>query len=112
MIAGLSINNRVYRFTTYTGAKINKNNIGKDFAEIEIEDREYILNMDVRKSNSMELLSPKKGMMEGLVQESMNSKVTITLFKKYKYNKRVIFRGTGKNTAVEIAGDIEELVVK
>lgn len=100
-LVGLLIDNKLYRFTTYTKAKINKLEYKENIINIQIVDRKYILDINIEKGNTAELLSPIEGSMKGKVYESVSGRIRVKLSEKYN---NIIFEGIGRNSGVEITG--------
>lgn len=109
-IAGLYVKGTLYQFTTYTGAKLKRLKVDGEEIDICLEDKRYILEVKGRRLGTGELLSPKNGMMKGTVKESLTSGVEVVLYD--KNTRSDIFKGNGRNTGIETAGNMEELVVK
>jgi len=107
-ICALLLNGRIYRFATYTGAKLRKIDIYDAGAHIVLEDARHILEVRAEKAPGAELASPVLGLMEGRVKESMQALIHIQL--RDKKENRLIFSDTGKNAGLEIAGNTHELL--
>jgi tocopherol cyclase len=107
-IAGLWIRDSMYRFTEYNRSRISKLiMMGDDIIRLELLNRNYLLSLSANIDRSTELASPVRGMMEGRIEESMTSSVTISLTD--RKSGRIIFSGQGKNASIEISGDIKHL---
>ncbi|HYF81816.1 MAG TPA: tocopherol cyclase family protein [Clostridia bacterium] len=109
LIAGLSINGKLYRFATYTGARIEQLSHQSGNIRIRISDKHIYLEIHTRESNSGKLYSPRNGSMEDVIDESMSSEIKVTLGQVAYGNRKIIFEGTGRNSGLEIVGDIAEL---
>ena len=101
--------NRYYKFTTYTGAKILKLEIKSNEIKFVIKDRQYILMAKAVKGSSVDLKAPNLGIMEGHCLESMTSKIKIKLLKMNKKANKwdVIINDFGKNAGLEIMDNNE-----
>lgn len=102
LIAFLRIGDSFYRFATYTKAKIKKLAYEGNMLEIVVEDRGYILSLQAAVNSGGILKAPKNGMMNIDITESITSLVEVNLSSR---NGSVIFKGTGRNTGLELAGD-------
>lgn len=107
LISFLRVEDKLYRFATYTGAKISKLNYDKDKLFVLIEDSKFIFNIEVTSSKGGLLKAPKKGRMDIEITETITSLVRITLTEK---SGKKIFDGLGRNTGLELAGDFKKFL--
>jgi hypothetical protein len=107
-IAGLWFDKRLYQFTTYNATKLIKCNIDKSKVEFELENKYHFLKVFAKREEATELASPILGLMDGKIEESMNSEIHVQLLD--KKNNIIIFDDTGRNTALEVAGNINEII--
>jgi tocopherol cyclase len=108
-IAGLLLNDSLFRFTTYNSSHLIKSIAGKEKVELAIENRNYQLEITVRRHSSTELASPIAGFMDGRISESMTDLIEVRLSD--KITQKTIFQDTGRNGGVEVAGKVEEIQV-
>ncbi|MGO1367759.1 tocopherol cyclase family protein [Senegalia sp. (in: firmicutes)] len=101
-LMGLLHEGKLYRFTTYTGSKINKLKYMDDSIEFTVSDSKYSLHVKIIKHNTTRLISPKNGNMNGTVEESLTSSIEIEL--KNKKNNTIIFKDIGRNSGFEVKG--------
>lgn len=101
-IVGFLFKNKIYRFATYTGAKI-KADIIDNQVHLAFKDSVYRLEIEAERTDGGNLISPIDGNMIGKVNESMQSGVKVTFYKKEK----VLYKGIGRNAGMEVAGDVE-----
>ncbi|MEI7542884.1 MAG: tocopherol cyclase family protein [bacterium] len=109
-IFGFYYQNIVYRFATYTGARLKKLNVTKDKIEIFVEDNKYILEITADRTQGVDLPAPKLGEMTAKVNESLKSIIKVSFYKKIKTGRELIFTGKGRNSGLEFVGDINELL--
>ncbi|WP_319500332.1 tocopherol cyclase family protein [uncultured Draconibacterium sp.] len=109
-IAGLYFNGRLFQFTTYNGTKLLRSLADKQQVELLMENKKYRLEVLAQRDHATELASPLSGIMDGRISESMTSKLEITLSD--KKSGEVLFRDTGRNAALEVAGKIEEITLE
>ncbi len=109
LIAGISVNGKLYRFATYTGARIELISCLPDGIRIFIRDRQMYLDISARRSNSGKLYSPRNGSMEGIIEESMTAEISLTLGTISTNTRSVLFEGKGRNAGLEIVGDMKDL---
>lgn len=108
-ISGLWLQDRLIRFTTYNGTKLRKSAIDRDEVELVMENRKHRLEVLAYRDKATALASPILGLMDGRIEESMTSSVKVLLTD--KKNKSLLFEGQGRNTALEVAGNIKEIIV-
>ncbi|MGC9516211.1 MAG: tocopherol cyclase family protein [Methanomicrobiales archaeon] len=104
-IFGFLYQDHLYKFTTYNGARVDKLEVNKDLIEIRLSDKNYILEIDAKRSQGVDLPAPKMGEMSAKVNESLKSEINVKL-----YGEDLIFSGTGRNAGLEFVGDVEELL--
>ncbi|MDY0235632.1 MAG: tocopherol cyclase family protein [Gudongella sp.] len=100
-ISFLKIKNKIYRFATYTGAKIKQLDYKDGNIEIVVQDKEYTLSIKGKYNESGILKAPKNGLMERLISESISSNIWVVLKDK---KENIIFEDAGKNAGLEVVG--------
>lgn len=108
-IAGVWLRDRLIRFTTYNHSVLKKSFADKKFLELMMENKNYRLEIVAHRDQSTALASPLLGLMDGRIEESMTAKTEMRLYD--KKNNSTIFSGTGRNTGLEVAGNITEIFV-
>lgn len=108
-IAGVWLYDRLFQFTTYNSTKLRRCLIDHEKVELALENANYLLEIFARREEATELASPIQGLMDGKIEESMCSEISVQLTDK-KANK-VILDDTGRNAALEVAGKIEEIII-
>lgn len=109
-IFGFYYKKKVYRFTTYTGARVDKLAVSEGRIEILVEDAKYYLEISADRTSGIDLPAPKFGEMTAKVNESLKSKIKVDFYKKTAKGRDIIFSGTGRNAGLEFVGDIKELL--
>jgi tocopherol cyclase len=102
-ISFLRYNGTIYRFATYTGARIVSLTQLRDGLEFQLQDHNFLLTASVECASGYKLKAPKNGLMEREISECINARVHVLLYNK---NHQLIFEGHGSHTGLEIAGDI------
>lgn len=69
----------------------------------------YKREIKAKRDQATSLASPILGFMDGRIEESMTSNIEVWLTD-LKSNK-VIFHDTGRNTGLEVAGKIDEIII-
>lgn len=109
-IIGLVHQKRLYRFATYTGAKIIKLKTGSDRAIVHVSDGKFRIEMDVhRTSEGGELKAPRTGAMEQHIRECMTSVITVSLFALQGKREELIYHGESAHTGFEMGGAVEKM---
>jgi tocopherol cyclase len=107
-IIGLWNNKKIYRFATYTGAKLDSLEYHNNSVELSLSDKDYRLIVKAHQGNTGELQAPVKGAMVGKVKESINGKLDILLID--KKTDTTILNTNARCCGMEVAGNIQELV--
>ncbi|MBL7814933.1 MAG: hypothetical protein JNL70_07985 [Saprospiraceae bacterium] len=106
-IVGFWFQNKLYRFATYTGAKmdtqINGNQIFMRF-----KDSKNQLDITATKAGTGSLIAPLNGEMTGKVNESLQAIAHVKFYEK----GQLIFEGQGRNAGLEAAGDVDVRLTK
>lgn len=109
-IFGFLYKDTFYKFTTYTGAKIDQLNVSKDYIKLSIEDKHHRLEINAKREEGVDLPAPSLGEMTSKVNETLSSNIKLKFYKKVKEKNKLIFSGTGRNAGLEFVGDIDELL--
>ncbi|MFI5382759.1 MAG: tocopherol cyclase family protein [Methanosarcina thermophila] len=109
-IFGFLYEKKLYRFTTYSGAKVTELDVTRDNIHIRLESKAYILDIDADRSEGVELPAPRLGEMTAKVKESLHSSINVTLLRKKGSCMEHIYSGTGRNSGLEFVGEIAELI--
>ena len=107
-IIGLLINGTLYRFTTYTGAKLNYLKILENRASFQVEDKKFILTAEATRKDTAIIYGPYNNEMVPKVTESLNSEIFVRL--NDKKNNTALFEGRGLHAGLDINGTVEEIV--
>lgn len=108
-IAGIWLGDRLIRFTTYNGTVLRKCRITEQLLELVMENKHYRLEIESARDLATALASPILGLMDGRIEESMTALSTVKLFDKKAGS--VLFQDTGRNTGLEVAGAVKEIMI-
>lgn len=103
----LSVDNKLYRFATYTGAKITHLKRLDDRIEVIVKGKDFTIEFIGLKGMRGELLAPVAGDMSRTIHESIDAEIRVILRDK---KGTILYDGTAKNAGLELVGDIFELV--
>lgn len=99
-IAGLLLDGALYRFTTYTGARLTTVRHTTGEGELVLEDRRHRLAVTASGALPGALRSPVLGAMTGTVYESLRGEVHVRLSE--QDGGRVLFDGAGTSAGIEL----------
>ena len=108
-IVGFMYNDKLYRFATYTGAKITKLKLEENRIIIYVNDKKHRLEIEATRAVGILLPSPIDGSMTGRILESITAKIYVKLIKLIKKKEKILFEGTGRNAGLDIGGKVEEI---
>ncbi len=97
----LKIKDKLFLFSTYTGAQIKKLHYQDGLIEILVADQHHMLKISGRYEENGILKAPKNGLMERLISESISSSVKVVLIDR---QGKILFKGNGKNAGLEVVG--------
>jgi tocopherol cyclase len=98
LICILWVDGKEYRFATYNFSRIKKEEIGENHVQYQIKKGRYVLNIYATKDDSIELASPKDGLMNQTIKEGLSGRVSVLLIK----GKHKVFNATGVSAGIEI----------
>ncbi len=106
-IAGLWLGDRLVQFTTYNRSRLRMSVIDAEKVELVMQNKNYLLEIRVQREASTSLASPILGLMDGRIEESMNTLIEVILTD--RKSGAIIFNDIGRNGCLEVAGKIEEI---
>ncbi len=106
-LVGFYLDDQLYRFATYTGAKM-KASLTDYGVQLSFKDRNQRIEIEAHKAPGADLISPISGKMTGKVNESMQAQLNVKFYQKDK----LVYEGTGKNAGLELAGDVDKLLTE
>lgn len=104
-ISGFWLEDRLYKFATYTGARKSLK-IKDEEVELIFKSPKTELRILAKQGPGATLVSPLSGEMRGKIQESLQATIQMELLE----NGQRIFEGTGRNAGLEVAGKVEVLL--
>jgi hypothetical protein len=108
-IVGLWHGGRLYRFATYTGARIEALEIAEQRVRWVLRDRRYRLEMLAIRSEGSLLRAPTPVDMSRRIPETLNGTIDVSLYAVGDGRSRVMFRDTGRHAGLEVVGDVARL---
>ena len=104
----VSISGKIYKFATYTGARLNNLRITESEVDANIRTGGYTLSVKGGKKRKGFLQAPVNGVMERRILESIDAEIVLEMEDKHG---NLIFADTGVHGGLEIVGDPEELIL-
>ena len=103
LLSVLWLNGKIYKFTSYTGAKIAFLKIKTRGIRIVLKDKRYILDIDALQGKTVDMKAPSSGNMSAHCMESLNSSLGLKVYKRQKNNRYLkILDDLGTNSGLEI----------
>lgn len=106
-IVGLWLDGKLYRFATYTGAKLESLHIFDDHIDWELRDRQHRLFLTASRGHGGLLRGPTHLDMGKRVLETLNAVVQVRL---ETLQGVLIFEGVGAHAGLEVIGDLPRLL--
>lgn len=106
-IAGFYHKGEIYRFATYTGAKLVRLEITPEKIYIVFKGSGMILEIEAIRAEGVGLPAPVFGEMKAIIKEALSSSVKIVL---KTINGKIIYEGSGVNAGLEVVGNTAELI--
>lgn len=110
-IIGLWMNDRLLRFTTYTGAVLEKCSIDDQRVHIVVSDKKYRLDIKCERTHGAILHAPYDLTMTPKVSETLGSKIALKLYKKSSTTEKLIFDETGHHAGLDVNGNLDEIII-
>lgn len=108
-IIGLWHDGVLYRFATYTGARIEKLDITGEQVDWVVRDRRYRLEMQATRAEGGLLQAPTSQDMGRRIAETLSATVRMALYELGHGRPHLLASGTGRHAGLEAAGDLAEL---
>jgi hypothetical protein len=108
-IVGLWHGGSLYRFATYTGARIEALEIAEQRIKWVLRDRRYRLEMLAIRSDGSLLRAPTPVDMSRRIPETLNGTIEVSLYAVADGSSRLMFQDTGRHAGLEVVGDVARL---
>lgn len=109
-IAGLWHHGQLYRFATYTGARVERLDITEHRVDWVVRDRTHRLEMGAARARSAPLRGPSTVDMGVRVPETLQATIDVRLMRRRGAREDLLFAGQGRYAGLEVAGDTEQLL--
>jgi hypothetical protein len=108
-IVGLRHGERLYRFATYTGARVERLDIASEALTWVVRDRHHRLEMRAIRAEGGLLRAPTMTGMGRRIAETLNASVETALYSLEGGRPRRLFHGTGRHAGLEAVGNLLRL---
>jgi tocopherol cyclase len=98
---------KLKKFTTYTGARVERLHLTDDHVYFTVTDRKHRLEAVAERRSGGLLKAPVRTEMHKRVDETMQSTVSVRFSTRSGETR---YMGTGRNTALEVHGDLDRLL--
>jgi hypothetical protein len=109
-IVGLWHRGRLYRFATYTGARLEHLAVDERAVTWVMRDRAYQLEIDATRAEGGPLRGPNTRNMGVRVPETLSAVVEVRLSRLNGGRPEVVLKDTGRYAGLEVVGDLDRLV--
>jgi hypothetical protein len=109
-IVGLWLPPRLYRFATYTGARIESLTLDDAHVVWSLADRRHRLELRALRTEGGLLHSPVRTEMHRRVDETLRSRIGVRLFALRRGRADLLFDDTGFHAGLEVHGDLPRLL--
>jgi tocopherol cyclase len=107
-IVGLWHERVLYRFATYSGARVEKLAVGERQVEWVVRGRRHCLELLARRAQASVLRGPSGTDMGGRVPETLQATVEVQLWAVRGGRRSLIFEGAGRNAGLEVVGRVDQ----
>lgn len=108
-IIGLWHEGSLYRFATYTGARIEVLEVAEQQVKWVVRDRRYRLEMLAFRSDGSLLRAPTPMDMARRIPETLNATIDVSLYAVADGRMKLLLQGTGRHAGLEVVGDMARL---
>lgn len=108
-IGYLYANDKLYRFSTYSGAKIKEFKTEGDSVKITIKSKRFTVQFDGVKGKRGNLIAPVSGVMERTIHESIDASIQVKLFDR---NGTLLYQGNSNIAGLELVGETSKLKIR
>lgn len=109
-IVGVWHAGRLYRFTTYTGARVESLSVTDETVKWTLRDRRYRLEMRIQRTATGLLYAPDVEDMSGRVAETMQAAADVRLSRLEGSTEETVLSAKARNGGLEVVGDVARLL--
>jgi hypothetical protein len=105
-IAGFLWEGQLFRLATYTGARIERLDVGERHVELVLRDARHRLVVTARRTPAGVLKGPSGADMGVRVPETLRGEMDVQFWERAGGGGVLLFEGTGRNAAIEVVGEL------
>jgi tocopherol cyclase len=109
-LAGLLFDGKLFRFATYTGAKVKALSVSDKLVKVSIEDSKNKLFISAHRSDGHVLQAPTTIQMDRRIMETLSAQIEIVFHQKINGQWRQIYADTGAHAGLEVVGNLKNTV--
>jgi tocopherol cyclase len=109
-IIGLFINEKLYRFTTYNGSKLDDLRLTDSQVQLQVSNKKFQLKIKAIRTEGGLLNAPYHKQMLTRISETLSSQVKVDLYQLNKDENLLVFSGEGNPAGLDVNGRLEEIV--
>ena len=109
-LGGFLLDGKLYRFATYTGARVGNFNFSDASINLSIRDRTKILEITAHRARGFNLQAPTTIQMDRRIMETLSAEVEVVFSHRMDGRWVEVFSGKGKYAGLEAVGDISSLI--
>lgn len=106
-IFGFMLKGDLYRYATYSGARILKLLVSESEIKLHIGDRKTELEIRVERHPGAALYAPYSGAMQTKIYESLSAKTEVRFFKIESGSRHLAWEGAADHTGLECVGSLK-----
>lgn len=109
-IIGLFLDDKLYKFATYTGAKLHYLKLNDTHVQLAVSDCNFLLKIEVVRNEGGLLQAPYEMNMLQRISETLSSMVKVDLYQIEKRENFLIFTGNGNPAGLDVSGKLSEII--
>ncbi len=108
-LGGFLFEKQLFRFATYTGAKISGLSVTDDTVRFTVSDRKRRLDITAYRQKGSALQAPTIRQMDRRIMETLSAEIDVVFYKMRRGRWSECFSGSGKHAGLEVVGDLSLL---
>ena len=106
-IIGLLLNGSLYKFATYTGARIDRITVNDSDVDLRIADNKKQLHIHARRVGGGSLKAPSVSQMDRRITETLSAEVEFELSIRQRGVWQKVFEDSGRYVGLEVVGNLK-----
>jgi hypothetical protein len=105
-LGGLLLNGELYRFATYTGARVTDLTVDDKVVRFSVHDRRKRMDIIASREVGSVLQAPTTLQMDRRIMETLSARIDVTFSERVDGRWVQRFSGQGKHAGLEVVGDL------